>query len=327
VARPPDISIVICAFTDERWHDLVAAVDSVRQQSIPAREVVVVIDHNAGLLERARARWPEAIVVPNAEARGLSGARNTGVRAAHGAVVAFLDDDARADRRWLERLWAAYEQPSVVAVGGAVEPRWRADRPPWFPREFDWVVGCTHSGMPRRTARVRNLVGANMSFRREALDALGGFRHDIGRRGTTPAGCEETELCIRAHQRWPERHVLYVPEARVAHSVPPARATLRYFLSRCLAEGRSKALVSRLVGPADGLAAERAYVRRTLPAAIARDVRSAARGGEHLRRAAVILAGLLTTTAGYGWALLEQGARTRAAPHKLRGRSLMDREP
>lgn len=317
-SRPADISVVICTYTDRRWGELVAAVQSVRRQSIPAREIVIVVDYNAALLERARARWPAVVVIPNAETRGLSGARNTGVRAISSSVVAFLDDDARADPRWLERLLMAYEQPAVVAVGGAVEPAWRAGRPPWFPPEFDWVVGCTHSGMPRSIAPVRNLVGANMSFRRDAVEALGGFRHGIGRLGATPAGCEETELCIRAHQRWPGCHILYVPEARVMHSAPPSRATLQYFLSRCLAEGRSKGLVCRLVGRGDGLAAERTYVWRTLSAAIARDVCAGVRGHGGLRRAMAIVAGLLTTSAGYALALLERDRRARPRVIRLR---------
>src|SRR4029077_6201031 len=125
-----------------------------------------VIDHAPDLLDEARALWPDLKVVANRERKGLSGARNSGVAEASGEVVAFLDDDAIAAPEWLARLAAAYADPKVVGAGGTVRPRWVEGKPGWFPPEFDWVVGCTHSGMPQTLEPVRNLVGANMSFRR-----------------------------------------------------------------------------------------------------------------------------------------------------------------
>jgi GT2 family glycosyltransferase len=226
------------------------------------------------------------------------------VEAAAGDVVAFLDDDAQAAPDWLAHLEGAYGHVAVMAVGGAVEPAWPEGRPAWFPPEFDWVVGCTHSGMPGERASVRNLVGANMSFRRDVLLALGGFSERLGRVGTLPAGCEETELCIRARQHWPERSILYLPEARVRHSIAPERASKAYFAARCREEGRSKALVRGLVGPEDGLAAERAYVRRTLPAGVARGL-----ARRDLGRPVAIVAGLALTAGSY-----IRAARLRAVP-------------
>jgi hypothetical protein len=155
--------------------------------------------------------------------------------------------------------------------------------------------------MPEQAAAVRNLIGANMSFRRAVFERLGGFRSGIGRVGTRPVGCEETEFCVRALQQLPGRRFLFEPRARVAHRVPPERATWSYFRRRCLAEGRSKALVSRYVGVADGLASERAYTLRTLPSGVVRSLSTAARHGSRadVAQAGVIVAGVAITTAGY----------------------------
>lgn len=223
----PDISVVICAFTERRWTDLTRAIESVAGQTLAAHQVILVIDHNDALLRRATAAWPDVQVVPNREQQGLSGARNTGVSAATGSIVAFLDDDATAEPRWLELLAAGYADAGVLAVGGAVEPAWFHQRPRWFPPEFDWVVGCTHSGMPDEPAAVRNLVGANMSFRRDALTEVGGFRRELGRVGTKPAGCEETDLSIRVTASRPGSLIRYDPAAAVDHVVPEARGRFR----------------------------------------------------------------------------------------------------
>jgi glycosyltransferase involved in cell wall biosynthesis len=143
-----DVSVVICAFTLDRWDDTNAAVESVRRQTCPAREIFVVIDYNDELLARARREIAGAIVVPNTNARGICGGRMTGAKLATGAVIAFLDDDAIADERWLEEeLLRAYENDRVLGLGGHTEPLWRKPRPWWFPAEFNWIVGCTYRGM------------------------------------------------------------------------------------------------------------------------------------------------------------------------------------
>lgn len=287
------------------------AIESVRAQETPADEIVLAIDHSPELMAEAERRWPDLKLVENVEEQGLSGARNSGVAACVGEVVAFLDDDAVAAPDWLARLTEAYREPAVLGAGGAVRPAWVEGKPGWFPPEFDWVVGCTHSGMPAERATVRNLVGANMSFRREILAEAGGFRHELGRVGTIPAGCEETDLCIRIGQRWPDRKIVYDPAAAVDHVVPASRGGLSYFTSRCRGEGRSKAVLAGLVGSQSGLEAERSYVRRTLPLGVLRGVGDALRGDiAGVGRAAAIVAGLLTTTAAY---LSATGERRRLA--------------
>lgn len=304
----PSISVIICAYSHDRWDSLLSAIQSVRMQTLRAGEIIVVIDHNQDLLGRLQAQLEGVTVIANAEARGLSGARNSGVMTSSGRVVAFLDDDAVAAPNWLEQLHAGYHDSRVLGVGGPVEPVWLDGRPAWFPEEFDWVVGCTFRGMPARPSSVRALIGCNMSFRREVFDALGGFRRGIGRVGARPIAGEETEFCIRANQRFPHSVWLYQPQASVYHAVPATRASLRYFRARCYAEGLSKVLIARSVGSADGLAAERTYTLRTLPAGAARGVFELLSHGDvfGLARSGAIVAGLSITAAGYARGLASQ---------------------
>ncbi|MDT0475310.1 glycosyltransferase family 2 protein [Streptomyces sp. DSM 41014] len=305
----PDISVVICVYTEDRWEDILAAVSSVRAQSRQARETLLVVDHNQALLERLTKEYgnapegPGAVrVLANAGPRGLSAGRNTGIAASHGEVIAFLDDDAVAERDWLRRLAEGYADPRVLAVGGRTVPVWASGRrPAWFPEEFDWVVGCTYRGLPPGRVRVRNVLGGNASFRRTAFDAAGGFATGIGRDGDRrPLGGEETELCIRLGQLRPDAVLLIDDRAVIHHRVPAAREHFGYFRARTYAEGLSKALVARSVGVGKGLESERRYTTRVLPAGVVRGLRDAvlARPGG-AGRAGAIVAGVLTAAGGY----------------------------
>ncbi len=289
----PTISVVICAYTERRWDELLGAIESVKQQCALLHEIVVVIDHNPLLLERLQTYDSNLIIIPNSRAIGLSGARNSG--------IAFLDEDALAARDWLAQLAAGYKHSQVLGVGGKIEPTWLRAKPDWFPPEFNWVVGCTYIGMPRTAAKVRNLIGCNMSFRRAVFDALPGFKSELGRVGTIPLGCEETELCIRIGQRWPQAELWYEPRAQVRHRVPASRGRWGYFRARCFAEGYSKVVVSQSVGARRALASERSYASRTLPRGVLRGFRDAfiRLDISGLARAGAILLGLIITTAGY----------------------------
>jgi GT2 family glycosyltransferase len=304
----PDISVVICVYTEDRWEDILAAVSSVRAQSRPALETLLVVDHNAPLLDRLAKEYKEpqetrqVRVLANAGPRGLSAGRNTGIAAARGDVLAFLDDDAVAERDWLRHFAEGYADPRVMAVGGRTVPIWASGRrPDWFPEEFDWVVGCTYKGLPPGRVRVRNVLGGNASFRRGAFDVAGGFATGIGRDGDKrPLGCEETELCIRLTRARPEAILLIDDRAVIHHRVPETREHFGYFRTRAYAEGLSKALVARSVGTDKGLESERRYATRVLPAGVARGLRDAALarpGGAG--RAGAIVAGVLTAAGGY----------------------------
>jgi glycosyltransferase involved in cell wall biosynthesis len=146
VALSPDpISVIICAYTLERWDKLTLAVASIHKQTHLAQEIIVVIDHNQELLQKAQYELSSDVyVIENTEKQGLSGARNSGIAAASGGLIAFLDDDAVAEPDWLLQMHIALLDTAVLGVGSAVVPDWEGRKPLWFPIEFYWVVGCSY---------------------------------------------------------------------------------------------------------------------------------------------------------------------------------------
>ncbi len=291
---------MVCAYTEKRWALTRSALESALHQSPRPRQVLLVVDHNAGLAARARRELTGVTILESDGTPGLSGARNTGLKAATQPVTVFLDDDAEARPGWLESLVRPYSSPDVVATGGSVYPRWPERRPRWLPPEFDWVVGCSYRGLPETVSVVRNPIGASMSLRTSLALEAGGFDDAVGRVGTSPRGCEETELAIRLTASHPGSTIFYVPDAAVDHYVSAERLRFGYFVRRCWHEGLSKADVVRMVGSAAGLERERRQTAVVIPAALLRELRGLVAGdvGAGMRMAAAIT-GLSTVVAGY----------------------------
>jgi GT2 family glycosyltransferase len=318
--RARDYSVVICVYTEDRWDQICAAIQSVRAQTLPCSEIIVVVDYNHALWERLTTVMPDVTVVENTHEKGLAGGRSTGSALARAEIIAFLDDDAKAHVDWLKFIDDAYANPIVTGVGGLTLPNWETRRPWWMPEEFYWVIGCNYLGMPPSGAPVRNLFGGNMSFRREVFDLVDSFQTGIGRTsGKRPLGCEETEFCIRLAQRSPGAVFVMDHRAVIWHFVSEARCRFSYFLSRCYAEGLSKAQVTANVGSSDALSTERRYVTRTLPLGVLRGVADLFRGRPwSLGKAGAIIAGATVTTVGYLAGRMNQVSGRRGQAARLR---------
>jgi glucosyl-dolichyl phosphate glucuronosyltransferase len=292
----PTVSVIICAYTEDRWSLLEDSVASVEAQTAPPVEIILCIDHNEELLRRCERhfvseRQAEAVpitVVANKYDGHLGAARNTAAEIARGDVLAFLDDDAAATVDWLEQLIAPFGDARVAAVGGAPLPRFEKQRPRWFPVEFDWVFGCAYKGLPSTRAKLAHLIGANMSVRRSALQEIGGFHSDDH---------DDMDMCHRL--AFAQFDVVYEPLAVVSHFVPASRTTWRYFWRRCYFVNLGKVEAFANMQDAAHLGAELAFVRRIMTRGIAAEVHKALRGDMYgLVRAGAMVAG--TALAGLG---------------------------
>ncbi|OBF40827.1 hypothetical protein A5724_07170 [Mycobacterium sp. ACS1612] len=261
----------MACYTEERLPSINAALESLRHQSRQPKQLVVAVDNNESLADRLRAENDGITVVLNTGSRGASSTRNRGLEVVTTPYTAFLDDDETADRDWLLHLRQAFTTSDVVGTGGKYETVWLSKKPPWFPEEFAWVVGGSYLGLPTEATPVRNVWSGNMAVRTDVFRQVGGFRTDFGKRGAIPQP-EDTDLCIRMAAAT-GGHWMYVPEAIIYHEVPTQRATLRFFITRCFAEGFGKALMARHLASKSATLEERSYTRRVAKAA-ARRLRS-----------------------------------------------------
>jgi polysaccharide pyruvyl transferase WcaK-like protein/GT2 family glycosyltransferase len=298
-AGPPQVSVIVAAFSMERWDHLRAAVASVLAQTAQVPETIVVIDHNPDLLDRAQRELRGVTVIPSTSRKGVSGARNSGVAASSGEVLGFLDDDAVASPAWLDVLLPRLADRHVVGAGARVVPLWEGSRPRWLPPEFDWTVGGSYRGLPEEATAVRNVWTCGMLIPRQVFDAAGGFREAFGKVGGVSRP-EDTDLCLRAAATRPEGTWVYDPAAVVSHRVPATRTTVRFFLRRCLLEGLGKAALASLNGGRESTSAEWRYTRRVLPRGVVRGLADTARGDPSgALRTAAIVAGLPVAAAGF----------------------------
>ncbi len=235
---PPAVSVVIC--TKDRPEDLLRAVASVRASGDTGRRAEVVV------VEEAEAPRPipdvRYVHLPR-EGRGFAHARNAGVAAATGDIVAFLDDDCEAEHGWLDALAAPLRNdPAVLGAAGAVLVRGcgavgYAENILGFPGGGLRYVHAAGG----RTVPTRHVSTCNGAYRREAIRRVGGFP-ERGRMGG-----EDFLLAQRVAAVGP---CVFTPHAVVYHR-PRGRlgAVLAWFIRR----GQSEMLLR------DAVADRRAY--------------------------------------------------------------------
>jgi glycosyltransferase involved in cell wall biosynthesis len=261
-------SVIICCYSLKRFSDIIEAIKSVNSQTKKPHEIIIVVDHNPELLSALKTQLPSDIkLFLNEGAPGLSETRNVGIINASGQIIAFLDDDAIAKSNWLEKLILPFEDPKVMVIGGKTLPQWPKSSPPfWFPEELYWIIGCTYKGFALRGNKIRNVLGANMAFRKSVFEKIGFFRSEIGRSGTSTGCGEEADICFRISGAMPEARILYEAQAVIDHKASLQRLTWNYLIQRSFNEGMYKRIIKRLSSGRfkDVLSTEGSYLRYLL---------------------------------------------------------------
>lgn len=223
----PLVSVVVptVGLTDT----LVATVRAILEGRYRDIEVVVVDNRPTGaptVRDAIAALADERVTVIDEPARGASNARNAGLAASHGSIVAFADDDVRCDRNWLAAIVGVlHAEPTVACVTGPILPdaietiaqarieQFGGHSNGFVRRTFGPRPGADDSALYPYAAGVLG-SGANAAFRRTALDEIGGFDPALGP-GTPTASGEDLDLLARVVLAG--HHLVYSPDPIVFH--------------------------------------------------------------------------------------------------------------
>ncbi|RIJ32313.1 glycosyltransferase [Henriciella mobilis] len=223
------ISAVICTYN--RYPLMEKAIDSCLDQSLNEDDYEVIIVDNSPPspdMEVYRERYEDHPVVRYIveSIPGLSNARNVATREADSPYVAFLDDDAIASHGWLEGVLTAFERfgDKVGVVGGRIDPIWETGRPSWVSDKLLGHFSVVNWGGECRIAKKDEwFAGANVSFRKSALEAVGGFDVSLGRTGGGAVLLSNEETAVSDKIQELGYQLVYAPEARVDHLVESKR--------------------------------------------------------------------------------------------------------
>jgi len=222
----PRISVVVATYNAARTLD--DCLNSLSALRYPDYEVIVVNDGSTDGSDSIIQRYPfKAITTRN---QGVSAARNAGLRAATGEIIAYIDSDARADPDWLSYLASSYLESNVIAVGG----------PNLVPDEDDWVAKCVYRapGGPTQVMlddqSAEHIPGCNMSFRKWALEEIGGFDPIFTK------AADDVDICWRLLERG--YRIGFSPSAIVWHH---RRPSVKAYWRQQAGYGESEVLLER----------------------------------------------------------------------------------
>jgi glycosyltransferase involved in cell wall biosynthesis len=253
---------VISSYTNQRLRDVIELLDSIKAQTYPNIETILVIERSNELFANVMAYASKKTihnveVIFNHGERGASAARNLGIKQAKGDIVAFVDDDVLLFPEWAQEMVNAYlKDDSIIGVAGSIEPLWDDSSINWFPAELYWIIGCTAWSGWGNGQHVRNGAGANMSFMREGLKQAGGFNTSFGpkrdkQNGRKQGLAEDAELSLRITKKT-GKPVVYHQKARAQHKIyNRSQMSLRYIAERSYQVGCSRVMLKELYGQED----------------------------------------------------------------------------
>lgn len=242
-------SVIICTYN--RSAMLGDSIRAIRSQDFPSHAYeIIVVDNNSTdntqqVVEALQSDSQVEIRYLFESRQGLSFARNSGIQAARGEVVAFVDDDIDAEKFWLKEVVDAFSPPDVACVGGPIRPVWLTEKPDWLTEEWYGYLSVSEFASARSRGEFVGPEypwGANIAFRRSVINEIGGFPTNLGRIGTTLLSGEEVALCMKIEEQG--YRIGYAPNAIIHHKIPPERLRKRWYYRRTYWHGRSDAVLN-----------------------------------------------------------------------------------
>ena len=235
-STPILLSVVICTFN--RCDLLKGALESLINQSAAPEDFEVLIIDNASTddtkaVSTSYVSRYQHFRYFHETTVGASSARNRGCQEARGLFIAFMDDDGRADKYWIQVYLKLIQSlnPRPLILGGPIYPFYLGQKPDWFLDKYE-IRNLGKKGYIDLNTMV-NISGSNMVLELMLIRKIGGFDPVLGPHGKKFWLGEETELLERAAQISNQDIVAYYePDAIVYHAVPPVKYTVMYRLRR-----------------------------------------------------------------------------------------------
>lgn len=243
------ISVIICTYNRGRiLHETVRSFLDCHSDGIDYE--LLLVDNNS--TDETR-EFAESLAAKNPLVRylfepsqGLSYARNSGIRASHGQIVVFVDDDVYFSPNWLTAVASVFERHiDVACIGGKVVPHFDFGRPKWIVDNLLWIYGVTRYGDHEREIRFPEIpIGCNMAFRRTVFEQIGIFHTSLGRKGKNLLSGEENHFLLRTAKAGLK--TIYSPDIQISHRIPAARTIQEWVLKRFYWEGISEIVMRQL---------------------------------------------------------------------------------
>ena len=244
------VSIVLCTFN--RYEHLFQVVNSIDKQTASHTSFeLIVVDNSSDLVSQDRfcrnfvVEYSSNYIVERIA--GLSRARNIGVAAARGDIVAFIDDDAIAHPAWIEEIIRSFGlSPDIAVVGGPVRPIWPTARPAWLHKDLEGFLTILDLGPDERAlAPGEWLAGTNIAYRKSTLVEAGGFNEQVGRVGKILMSNEE--VIISQKIKAAGGTLFYNPRMAVDHRVHAERISQPWLRRRVFWQ-----VISEILSEGDG---------------------------------------------------------------------------
>jgi len=239
------ISVIIPTYN--RIKDLEECLVSIVNQNYPKDKYeIIVVDQGTDGIEKLIRKYEifENIKFILETKISLSIARKVGVENSIGDIIAYIDDDAIADKDWLFNLSKGYDDPYVAIVGGKVLPIWSKNAKKIHKKKFSYTQSLfSLFNLGEKEKIVPYVIGVNFSVRKKIFKEFGFFDENIGRKGLNLLGGEETEFCERVGKKY---NIKYSPSANVYHKILDYRLRINWLISRAYYGGLSKAIQGRM---------------------------------------------------------------------------------
>ena len=239
------ISVILCTYN--RCESLARALDSVDKSTVaePLSWEVLIIDNNSRDQTRDIAdgfcrKYPGRFRYIFESRQGKSYALNSGIREAHGDILAFMDDDVTVEPTWLQNLVTPLVNGDYAGSGGRILPARSFEPPRWLPLHGSKNMGTMLPmfDLGEEPAELRQApYGTNMAFRKEMFQKYGDFRTDLGPRPGSEIRDEDVEFVERLMMGG--ERLRYVPSAVVYHAVLEYRLQKKFFLAFWFDLGRT----------------------------------------------------------------------------------------